>query len=79
MSKIRVKCMRCGKEMSAFKTFKQKYVYNQSFCFDPSIAPSQIFCDLCMFQLYKKLVYSVVDFLNESQEISKGLIEDKEK
>ena len=79
MPKARAKCIRCGTEMSAFKSFKQKFLYNQSFCFDPTISPSQLFCDLCMFQLYKNLVYSVVDFLNESRELRQGQIEKKEK
>lgn len=69
MMKFRVKCIRCGREMSVFKSFKQKFIYNQSFCFDPTISASQILCDVCMFDLYQKMVYSVVDFLNESREI----------
>jgi hypothetical protein len=79
MPKERAKCIRCGAEMSAFKSFKQKFVYNQSFCFDPTISPSQILCDVCMYQLYKNLVYSVVDFLNESREIRQERLSNTEK
>ena len=77
--KLRVNCIRCGAEMSLFKSIKQKFIYNQSFCMDPSISASQVFCDRCMFDLYKQLVYSVVDFLNESREIRTGQIKKGEK
>lgn len=79
MPKIKVKCIRCSEEMSLFKSAKQKRIYNRSFCMDPTIPASQIFCDRCMYELYIQLVYSVVDFLNESHEIQKGLIPKKEK
>ena len=75
MKKLKVKCMRCGEGMTVMQSWRQKWIYNRSFCIEPTISTSQIFCDKCLYQLYKHLVYSVVDFLNQSREISQGLID----
>lgn len=79
MKKLKVKCMRCGEGMTVIQSFKQKMIYNRAFCIEPSISTSQIFCEKCLFQLYRHLVYSVVDFLNQSREMSQGLITEKGK
>lgn len=79
MSKLKVKCMRCGTGMTVLQSYRQKRIYNRSFCMDPSISASQIFCDSCLHGLYCNLVYSVVDYLNESREIRKGIIQKGEK
>ena len=68
----KVKCMRCCEEMSLMKSIKQKIIFNNVFSDIPSIPVSKVFCDCCLFELQRQMIYSVVDFLNESRAMSKA-------
>ena len=75
----KVKCMRCCKEMTFFKSVRQKIIFNSAFSDLPSIPVSKVFCDCCLFELQRQIIYSVVDFLNESRAISQAKLQESNK
>ena len=68
----KVKCMRCCEEMTLAKSIRQKMIFNSAFSATPSIPVSKVFCDSCLFELQRQMIYSVIDFLNESRAMSKA-------
>ena len=67
----KVKCMRCCEEMTVLQSWRQKMIFNSAFSATPSIPVSKVFCDCCLYELQRQMIYSVIDFLNESREMSK--------